>query len=135
MENMVWDGTMGISSPNGRLLAMLDNPPIGTSSKRPSKKRLAAKYRSQGDAIALVSKDAVKLHSCCFVVLLHLLFNNLLDFRSHLRRLTRSNASVDVASILKFLDKLRYAHPAALKALFVQQLRNGRRFVAFTIVY
>ena len=113
----------------------MDMLAIGTSSKRPSKRRSAAKDYSQGDAIALVSKDAVKLHGCCFVVLLHLLFNNLLDFRSHLRRSIRSNASVDVASILKFLDKLCYAHPAALKALFVQQLRNGRRFVAFTIVY
>ena len=31
MENMVWDGTMGISSPNGRLLAMLDNPRLSLS--------------------------------------------------------------------------------------------------------
>ena len=105
---------------------------IGTSSKHPSKRRSAVKYCSQGDTIALVSKDAVKLHGCCFVVLLHLLFNNLLDFSSHLRRSTRSNASVDVASILKFLDKLRYAHVAALKALFAQQLGNGRRFAAYT---
>ena len=45
------------------------------------------------------------------------------------------HASVDVASILKLLDKLRYSHPAAPNALFTQQLRNGRHFVAITVVY
>ena len=103
---------------------------IGTSSKLSYKRHSAAKYWLQGDMTALVSKDVVKLHGSCFVVLLHLLFNNLLDFRSHHTRLTRCNTSVDVVSILKFLDNL---HLAALKALFMQKLGNGRCFVAFTI--
>ena len=107
---------------------------IGTSPKSPSERRSAAKYCPQGDLVALLSEDAVKLHGCRLVVKAHLLFHNLLDFRRHLRRSARPQASINVASLLEFLHELRYTHPAAFKALFPQQLCDGRRFVAFTVV-
>ena len=81
-------------------VAFSDMLAIHTPPKRPSQRRSTAKYHPQGYTIALLSEDAVKLHSCSLVQP-HLFYDDSLDFGSHLGRSARPNASVDVASLFK----------------------------------
>ena len=53
---------------------------VGTTTKRPSQSSPTSKYRAEGDEVALLCQEAMKLIGSRFVVSSHPLFHYLLNF-------------------------------------------------------
>ena len=57
---------------------------VGTTAKRPSQSSPTSKDRAEGDGVALLRQEAVKLIGSSFVVSSHLLFHDLFNFSGDL---------------------------------------------------